>query len=144
MLILKFLHSYWAYLVLLFVIMATINSIIGVVTKREFGAKDFRIALIALIVTHTQLLIGIVLYIFANNFGDIAMSDIMSSPMLRLRNIEHPLLMIVAIALLTIGYSKHKRKRTSSGKFKTLSVGYSLALIAILSMIPWKLWFNIA
>lgn len=144
MLILKFLHSNWAYLVLLFVIMATINSIIGVVTKREFGAKDFRIALIALIVTHTQLLIGIVLYIFANNFGDIAMSDIMSSPMLRLRNIEHPILMIVAIALLTIGYSKHKRKRTSSGKFKTLSVGYSLALIAILSMIPWKLWFNIA
>jgi hypothetical protein len=144
MLILKFLHSNWAYLVLLFVIMATINSIIGVVTKREFGAKDFRIALIALIVTHTQLLIGIVLYIFANNFGDIAMSDIMSSPMLRLRNIEHPLLMIVAIALLTIGYSKHKRKRTSSGKFKTLSLGYSLALIAILSMIPWKLWFNIA
>ena len=51
--------------------------------------------------------------------------------------------MIIAIALLTIGYSKHKRKRTSSGKFKTLAVGYTLALVAMLLMIPWKAWFNI-
>jgi hypothetical protein len=68
---------------------------------------------------------------------------IMKNATLRLKNIEHPLLMIVAIALLTIGYSKHKRKRTSSGKFKTLAIGYTLALIAILAMIPWKAWFNI-
>ena len=140
----KFIHSYWAYLVLFVVITATINSIIGLITKREFGAKDFRLGLFALIVTHVQLLIGIVLYVFANNFGEIGMSDIMSTPSLRLRNIEHPLLMVVAIALLTIGYSKHKRKRTSTDKFQSLSIGYTLALLAILLMIPWKAWFNIA
>jgi len=136
----KFLHSYWAYLVLLVVVLATINSIIGMLTKKEFGAKDFRIALFALIVTHIQLLIGIVLYVFANNFGDVAMKEIMSNPLLRLRNIEHPLLMVVAITLLTIGYSKHKNKRTSSAKFKTLAIPYTLALVAILAMIPWKTW----
>jgi hypothetical protein len=143
MIILKFLHSYWAYLVLLIVVMATMNSIIGVITKKEFGAKDFRIALIALIVTHIQLLIGIFLYVFANNFGDVEMIEIIKSATLRLKNIEHPIFMIIAIALLTIGYSKHKRKRTSSGKFKTLAVGYTLALVAMLLMIPWKAWFNI-
>ena len=42
MIITKFLHSYWAYLVLLVVTVATINAIIGMVSKREFGAKDFR------------------------------------------------------------------------------------------------------
>jgi hypothetical protein len=141
--IIKFLHSYWAYLVLLIVVLATINSIIGALTKKEFGAKDFRIALFALIVTHIQLLIGMVLYVFANNFGDVAMIDIMKNTTLRLKNIEHPLLMIIAIALLTIGYSKHKTKRTSSGKFKTLSIGYTLALAAMLAMIPWKAWFNL-
>jgi len=138
----KFLHSYWAYLVLLVVVLATINSIIGMLTKKEFGAKDFRIALFALIVTHIQLLIGIVLYVFANNFGDIDMGEIMNSPSLRLKNVEHPLLMVVAIALLTIGYSKHKNKRTSSAKFKTLAIPYALALIAILAMIPWKAWLG--
>ena len=138
----KFLHSYWAYLVLLIVVLATINSIFGMLTKKEFGAKDFRIALFALIVTHIQLLIGIVLYVFANNFGDVEMGEIMKNATLRLRNIEHPLLMVVAIMLLTIGYSKHKNKRTSSAKFKTLAIPYALALIAMLAMIPWKTWIG--
>jgi len=138
----KFLHSYWAYLVLLVVVLATINSIIGMLTKKEFGAKDFRIALFALIVTHIQLLIGIVLYVFANNFGDVEMLEIMKNATLRLKNIEHPLLMVVAIALLTIGYSKHKNKRTSSAKFKTLAIPYTLALIAMLAIIPWKTWLG--
>lgn len=138
----KFLHSYWAYLVLLIVVLATINSIIGMLTKKEFGAKDFRIALFALIVTHIQLLIGIVLYVFANNFGDVEMGEIMKNATLRLKNIEHPLLMLVAITLLTIGYSKHKNKRTSSAKFKILAIPYALALVAMLAMIPWKAWLG--
>ena len=142
MVTIKFLHSYWAYLVLLVVTLATINSIIGMITKKEFGAKDFRIALFALIVTHIQLLIGIVLYVFANNFGEVEMGEIMKNATLRLKNIEHPLLMLVAITLLTIGYSKHKNKRTSSAKFKTLAIPYTLALIAILAMIPWKAWLG--
>jgi len=128
--------------VLLVVVLATINSIIGMLTKKEFGAKDFRIALFALIVTHIQLLIGIVLYVFANNFGDVEMLEIMKNATLRLKNIEHPLLMVVAIALLTIGYSKHKNKRTSSAKFKTLAIPYTLALIAMLAIIPWKTWLG--
>jgi len=111
-------------------------------TKKEFGAKDFRIALFALIVTHIQLLIGIVLYVFANNFGEIEMGEIMKNASLRLRNVEHPLLMVVAITLLTIGYSKHKNKRTSSAKFKILAIPYALALVAILAMIPWKAWLG--
>jgi len=124
------------------VILATINSIIGMMTKKEFGAKDFRIALFALIVTHIQLLIGIVLFVVANNFGEIEMGEIMKNASLRLRNVEHPLLMVIAITLLTIGYSKHKNKRTSSAKFKTLAIPYTLALVAMLAMIPWKAWLG--
>jgi hypothetical protein len=119
---------------------ATVNSIIGVITKKEFGAKDFRVALFALIVTHIQLLIGIVLFVIANNFGDVEMGEIMKNSALRLRNVEHPLLMVIAIMLLTIGYSKHKNKRTSASKFRLLAVTYSLALIAMLAMIPWGIW----
>ncbi len=136
----KFIHSYWAYLVLLVMIIASVSSIIGMLTKKEFGAKDFRIALFALIVTHIQLLIGIVLFVFANNFGDVEMGEIMKNSALRLRNVEHPLLMVIAIMLLTIGYSKHKTKRTSASKFRILAVTYTLALIAMLAMIPWNTW----
>lgn len=139
---LKFLHSYWAYLVLFMVILASINAVVGMMSKREFSARDFRLSLFALIVTHIQLLIGILLFVVANDFGENSVGDIMKNSVLRMKNVEHPLLMIVAIMLITIGYSKHKKIRTSSSKLKTIAVTYGLALLAMLAMIPWKTWLG--
>ncbi len=140
-----FIHSYWAYLVVAVIILATANSIIGFVTKKEFGAKDFRLALFALIVTHLQFVIGLITYIVSDKVQwgseDLNMKDIMGNADLRLIHVEHPLTMIIAIALLTIGYSKHKKQLVSTPKFKTLSIFYTLALLLVLSRIPWKLWF---
>ncbi len=139
----KTIHSYWAYLVLLIVILATLNAIYGTISKREYEPKDFRISLIALIVTHTQFLIALPLYFLSGKilwFSDIPIKDIMKNPELRLYHVEHPTVMIIAIALLTIGYSKHKKKRVSAPKFKVLAIFYSLSLIAILSRIPWSNW----
>ena len=58
----QFLHSYWAYLVVLMVFIASANALIGVIAKKEYQPKDFRISLFALIVTHIQLLIGLILF----------------------------------------------------------------------------------
>ncbi|SHI63047.1 hypothetical protein SAMN04488096_103102 [Mesonia phycicola] len=139
------LHSYWAYLVLLVVVLATLNAIVGAVTKRSYAPKDFRVSLFALICTHIQLLIGIILFFLSPKIvwftEGIPVKDIMGDSVLRLYNVEHPLLMIVAIALITIGYSKHKKKLSSAPKFKTLAIFYPLALIAMLAMIPWAAWF---
>ena len=41
--IFKFIHSYWAYLVLTILVLATVNAVVGLITKREYEAKDFRI-----------------------------------------------------------------------------------------------------
>lgn len=139
---LKFLHSYWAYLVLLVVVLASLNAIFGTLKKREYEAKDFRISLFALIVTHIQLLLGIILFVFANDFGENSMGEIMKDAGLRMRNVEHPLTMFIAAMLITIGYSKHKKNRTSLGKLKVLAITYTLALIAMLAMIPWELWLS--
>jgi uncharacterized BrkB/YihY/UPF0761 family membrane protein len=57
-------HSGWAYLALLLLLVAVVNAIIGVTSKKEFTGKDRKIALFALIGTHTQLLIGLILYLF--------------------------------------------------------------------------------
>lgn len=138
------LHSYWAYLVLLVVILATFNAVIKLGGKKPFGAHDFRISLFALIVMHLQLLIGLVLYFvspYFSAFSEAGMSEVMGNSTLRLYLIEHPLTMILAIVFITIGYSKHKKKLSSSKKFKTLSIFYSIALLLLLSRIPWKAWF---
>lgn len=141
----KFLHSYWAYLVLLILVMATFNALIKLFGKKEFGASDFRISLFALIVSHIQFLLGIVLWFAMDYIGTIqetGMGEVMKIKVLRSNIVEHPLTMLIALALITIGYSKHKKQLTSNGKFKTLSIFYTIALLLVLAKIPWNVWFK--
>lgn len=141
----QFIHSYWAYLVLIMLIVASFNAIIGFALNKEYSATNFRIALFTLIVTHIQLLIGIVLYFSAPYFkmwGQEGVGGVMADSTLRLYNVEHPLMMIIAIILVTMGYSKHKKKLTSKPKFKTLAIFYGLALVVVLSRIPWSAWLS--
>jgi heme A synthase len=137
-------HSYWAYLVLLVLVLATFNAIIKTLGKKSFGPQDFRISLFTLIVSHLQLLIGLVLY-FVSLYFDVllesGMKGVMENDTVRLYVVEHPLTMIIAIVLITIGYSKHKKKLASNKKFRTIAIFYALALLAMLSRIPWNAWF---
>ncbi|MBQ0733956.1 hypothetical protein [Aquimarina celericrescens] len=138
-------HSYWAYLVLLIVTLATINALAGFFDKREYAPKDFRVSLFALIVSHIQLLIGIIIFFLSPLVvwfsGTHSMGEIMKDSTLRLYNVEHPLTMILMIVFITIGYSKHKKKLTSTPKFKMLAIFYTIAWILMLSRIPWAQWF---
>ena len=138
------LHSGWAYLALLLLVVAVLNALYGFFSKKEFNATDRKIALFALIGTHTQLLIGLVIYFVSQKgflaFASIGVSTVMKNPELRLTAVEHPLINIIAIALITIGWSKHKKLLTSESKFKTFTIFYTLGLILILMRIPWKLW----
>jgi hypothetical protein len=139
------LHSYWAYLVLLVLIIATVNAIIKTLGDKEYGAKDFRKSLFTLIVSHIQLLIGLVLYFVSPRlqlFSESGMGEIMKDSVNRLYLVEHPLVNIVAVALITIGYSKHKKKLTSKAKLKTIAIFYSIALVLFLSRIPWSTWLG--
>ncbi len=141
----KTLHSYWAYLVILILIAAVINALIGLFGKKEYGAKDFRVSLFTLIVSHIQLLIGLILYFVSPKFEQwsIMGSEVMKTASVRLYLVEHPLINIIAIVLITIGYSKHKKKLTSITKFKTILIFYILGLVCLLSRIPWDVWPNL-
>ncbi|WP_299098400.1 hypothetical protein [uncultured Winogradskyella sp.] len=142
---LQFLHSKWAYLVLIVLVLATINALIKFFGDKEFDAKDFRISLFALITMHIQLLLGIILYFTKGYFSTIeqvgGMGEVMKNSALRNLIIEHPLTMIIAVTLVTIGYSKHKKKLTSKPKFKMLAIFYTIALVLVLAKIPWSIWF---
>jgi hypothetical protein len=132
-------HSGWAYLALFLLVIAVVNSFIGMASKKEFTAKDRKIAIFGLIGTHTQLLIGLILY-FVSPLGLASLGQ-MSDKALRLTSLEHPLINLIAITLITIGWSKHKKLTTSESKFKTFSIFYGLGLLLILSRIPWSMWF---
>lgn len=143
--IIEILHSYWAYLVLLVLVLAGINALIGYTGKKTFGNKDLRISLFGLILSHIQLLIGIVLYFVSERFVlwiELGMGGIMKNPEARQLLVEHPTTNIIAIALITIGWSKHKKQTTDKGKFGKIAFFYLLGLVLILSRIPYHLWFS--
>ena len=131
-------HSGWAYLALLLLVVAVVNAIVGFTSKKEFTAKDRKIALFGLIGSHVQLLVGIILY-FVSPLGLAGFS--MNVAEARLTSLEHPLINVVALVLITIGWSKHKKAATSESKFKSFAVFYSIGLLLILARIPWHLWF---
>jgi len=142
--IIKNLHSYFAYIVLAILILATINAITGWFGKREFRFdKDLRVSLFALILSHIQLLIGLILYFTSANglnaIQELGMGGLNSAS--RLLALEHPLINIIALVFITIGWSKHKKKTDDTSKFKTIAIFYGIGLLLILSRIPWGQWF---
>src|SRR5210317_2222831 len=126
----QFLHSYWGYLALLIIVLATLNSFMGIASKRGFGDKDGRISVFALIVMHIQVIIGIILYFVSPNalkaIQTNGMGEVMKDSILRLFSVEHPMIMLLAVILITIGYTKHKKKQTSKTKFKTIAIFYTI------------------
>ena len=143
--IVRSLHSYWAYLVLIVLIIATFNAIVKTLGDKEYEANDFRKSLFTLIVSHIQLLIGLVLYFVSPRlrlFSESGMGEVMKDSVNRLYLVEHPLINIIAVALITIGYSKHKKKLTSRAKLKTIAIFYTIALVLFLSRIPWSTWLG--
>lgn len=138
--IIQKLHSGWAYIAFLLLVIAVVNSFIGLFTKKEFTDKNRKIALFALAAIHTQLLIGIIVY-FVSPLGFASLGQ-MKDAALRLTSLEHPLMNLIGITLITIGWMKHKKLTTSVSKFKTVSIYYGLGLVVILSKIPWGSWLN--
>jgi len=137
---LKHLHSYFAYLLLAVVLFSLIYAIYKFVTKSHFDEKARKIALIGFIASHLQLLIGLVLYVLSpvgiTNFSSEAMGDSLT----RLYILEHPLMMILGIVLISVGYIKAKKPGDDARRFKTVIIYYTLGLIFILSRIPWQVW----
>ncbi len=131
-------HSTLAYAILAVLTIAVINAFLGLSAKRNFTQKDRSLSLIALILSHIQLVVGLILW-FDSPLGKAAMSQ-MSNSVMRLTAVEHPLTNIIAIVLITIGWSKHKKEISSNGKFKKIGIFYALGLILFLSRIPWSNW----
>ena len=85
---------------------------------------------------HSTLIVGIIILIMKllklpSGVG------LMQNDLLRKNYIEHPIAMIIAIALITIGKIISKKNISDEQKHKRSAHLYLLALIIILAMIPW-------
>lgn len=138
--VIKHLHSFTAWLTLVFLIIAIGYAIYCRFNSKSFTKTSKTITILGLIGTHSQFLFGLLIYFFSpiglSNFSGEAMGNSVS----RLYILEHPLMMIVAVGLITYGYSTAKKAKEDKIKFNKIAIFYTLGLIAILSRIPWNAW----
>jgi cell division protein FtsW (lipid II flippase) len=128
-------HSGLRWVLLLLLLAAIFNAGTKMGGKKTYTDKDKRLGLFALIFSHLQLLIGVGLYFLSAKVLPIA--EAMGAKSTRFFAVEHLTMMIIGIILITIGYSRAKRKLEDSSKFKTTFWFYLLGLLIILAGIPW-------
>ena len=134
---LSHLHHSLPYVLFFLIGLVILQSIKGMVNQEMYNESDKKLGLFAMIVAHIQFTLGIALYFVSPmviNIGD-AMKDATT----RLYAIEHPIMMLIAIVLLTIARSKTKNLSDVSAHKKNL-LFFMLASIAIVSRIPWEQW----
>ena len=133
------LHSLVRWLVLIGLIFAIIRAVRGWFLKKEFSRLDNSVRHWAATVAHIQLVLGVWLYFispiaryFLHNY-----KDAVHQREMRFFGMEHSLMMMTAIVIITIGSAKAKRRKTDIEKFKTMAVWFSIGLLIILTSIPW-------
>ena len=139
--LIKILYYHWSYLTLLVIIYAVFNALMGKIKGKDFESKDLRISLFGLIFSHFQLLIGLMLYLVSpwfNQWSKLGVMNVMSNSQIRFYLVEHPFLNIIAIVLITVGWSVHKKQSEPEKKFLRIIIFYGLGLLLSLTRIPWE------
>jgi membrane protein DedA with SNARE-associated domain len=133
--IFKHTHSGLRWFLLIALLSVIVMSIVQLAGKKQYKESIRKLALFTLIFSHVQLLVGMVLYFLSPKV--IFAAESMKNAMLRFFLVEHIGLMIVALVLITMGYSKAKKALTQEAKLKKTLLFYGLGLLLILLAIPW-------
>lgn len=133
----KHLHSTLAIILLLALVVTIVITLVNYLGKKPYNRK---IALLGLVSAHLQFVVGVVIY-FVSPLGIQSFSgENMGNSLSRLYFLEHPLMMLIGIILITVGYSKAKRLIDAQKANKTVLIFYIIGLILILFRIPWSTW----
>jgi hypothetical protein len=128
--ILLLLHSITRYLVLIGLLGVILNSLVGMIQAKPFGKMEDKSSLWLFIFTHTQLLLGLILYFVSPLV--IFSGASMKNPVARYWLVEHSLMMLIAIVLITIARISMKKLANDAAKHKRLFIFNALALLIII------------
>lgn len=134
-------HNVIGMAVMFILLVIVIIVLVRLLSKKPFDKLSKTSALIGLISTHLQILLGFLIYFISpvgmGNMSGEAMKETIS----RFYIIEHPVGMILAAVLITIGYRRIKNDKYSDAKkHQQILIFYGLGLAIISYFIPWFVW----
>lgn len=138
--ILLFIHSWIRWILLLVAVFVILRGFFGWIKYSDFTNADNKSTIYLLALFHLQLVIGLLLYFFfspitTGAFEDFGMAMKYSS--IRYWAVEHIFIMLLAIIIAQIGRIKIKKANSDRAKFRNSAIYFTLAIILILSRIPW-------
>jgi hypothetical protein len=125
------LHSWVRWAVILFGILATLSAFGSGPDSRGGG----RWGLFFTIAIDVQFLLGILLLLTSSVLGN--MAETMRDPTARFYAVEHPTIMIVAIALAHIGRVVARKAKTPADARTRTAVLFALSVVLLLVGTPW-------
>jgi hypothetical protein len=133
-------HSLVRWFVLASLIFALYRAFRGWLLKKNYSNFDNTVRYITATIAHIQLVFGLWLY-FISPIVDYFLHhfhDAMHERAIRFFGMEHVTMMLTAIIIITIGSAKAKRRSSDEEKFRTMAIWYTIALLIILSSVPWS------
>jgi uncharacterized membrane protein YozB (DUF420 family) len=127
-------HSGLRWIALALLLAAIINALLGK-GKNNYEKKDKMINLFAMVFLHVQLLLGLILYFISPKVTFV--EGWMKVSQSRFFGLEHILMMIIAIVLVTIGRKKAEKATEPAKKHAKILVWYLIGLVLIFAAIPW-------
>lgn len=135
-------HSGLRWVVLIAILYAIYQSFVGKKSGTKFS--DSKMAgTMAVASIHLQFVLGLAIYFqspwyqMLKNMG----ASVMSDSVARFYTVEHPIMMLIAVLVATIGNAKAKKAGTDVAAFKKRLVWFSIALLVIIIAIPWPFRF---
>ena len=129
---LKLIHSGFRYVVLLLIVFALIQSLAGWLGKKSYTEGNRKLNLFAMISAHIQLLLGLLIY-FASPLVQLNdMGTVMKDATLRYWTVEHAVMMIIALILITIGHSRSKKAVDGPDKHRNIAIFYGIGAIIVI------------
>ena len=124
------LHSITRYLVLIALLGVIIQSLTGMLQSKPYGNLENKAGLWLFIFTHTQLLLGLILYFISPVvvFSGNSMKDSVARYWL----VEHSIMMLLAVVFITLARITAKKLSSDAARHKRLFIYNSLALILII------------
>ena len=133
-------HSGLRYIVFLLLIVVLVKAILNISSKKEWSTGDTKLTLFLLATSHLQLLLGFVLYFVKGYQGFFSnMGDNMGISEFRWAAMEHPLMMVVFVVLVTMLHSGNKKEKANKNRRALIFTGISIAIV--LAAIPFNRWF---
>lgn len=131
------LHNISRWLVLLAGLAALATALWGMFAKREFSPVDRATGVAFTSLFGLQVVLGLLLYFVSPAYGVRNLTNLTANTQAWFFGLYHIIVMLIALVVAQLGYSRAKRAETGKQAFRRAVLGYTAGFILMFLAIPW-------